>query len=149
MRSASGQTDLQNLDPPIVDTLRRVILRMVALESQRVARRRVPMDELRYGQDDPEQARIEAVIGRLREARLVVSSKDNERTLRRTGATSWCWDGRSCGKLHQAEQEIIPLHRLVTQEATAWVQKIIAQRQSLVRLTPRLPLVGGLQNKEP
>ena len=138
----------KSLDPAHRDTLRRVILRMVALEAGEVARRRVPMDELRYGQDDPEQARIEAVIGRLREARLVVSGKDNERAPYVEPAHDKLVLGwPQLWSFIKQEQEIIPLHRLVTQEAAAWVQKN-HNNDNLWSANPRLPLVVELQNKE-
>ncbi len=138
----------KSLDPAHRDTLRRVILRMVALEAGEVARRRVPMDELRYGQGDPEQARIETVIGRLRQARLVVSGKDSEGTPYVEPAHDKLVLGwPQLWSFIKQEQEIIPLHRLVTQEAAAWVQKN-HDNDNLWSTNPRLPLAVELQSKE-
>lgn len=62
--------------------MRRVMLRMVTVESGLPARRRVPLSELVYAHkhdpskpDDEENQRIELVLKRLNEARLVVSGQ--------------------------------------------------------------------------
>ncbi len=58
-------------DPAAQATLRRLMLRMVALRGGEPTRRQVPMDELE-SRDAAENARIESVLERLESARLVV-----------------------------------------------------------------------------
>lgn len=56
-------------------TMRRVMLRMVAIEGGGVARRRVPESELAYS-DAEESKRVEYVVDRLVEARLLVKGQE-------------------------------------------------------------------------
>ncbi len=72
-------------------TVRRVALRMVAVEGGRVARRRISERELEQA-DPEEQERVDRVVRRLTEARLLVADRGHlepgqrfERRLRRRG----------------------------------------------------------------
>ncbi|MBW4499030.1 MAG: WD40 repeat domain-containing protein [Scytonema hyalinum WJT4-NPBG1] len=59
-----------------VSTIRKVMLRMVAVGSPDLARRRVPLSELEY--PEPENTRIKEVIRRFTDARLLVEGQDAE-----------------------------------------------------------------------
>ncbi len=58
-------------------TMRKVMLRMISLEGGELARRHVPDDELVYDSPD-ENRRVQEVIRRLTEARLVVEGKESD-----------------------------------------------------------------------
>src|SRR5262249_36654627 len=63
-------------------TMKRVLLRMVAFEGGTLARRRVPLSELAYDDDDTgaENARVAAVVDALVASRLVVRGSDESGT---------------------------------------------------------------------
>lgn len=61
-------------DPACGRTVQQVMLRMVAVSSGELARRRVPLSELDY--PNPEQQRVDQVIDRFSKARLLVSGID-------------------------------------------------------------------------
>jgi hypothetical protein len=69
---------LVNQDPAFADTIRRVMLRMVATGGTGNARRQVLLSELAY--PEPEADRVNQVIARFKEARLLVSdtNADNQ-----------------------------------------------------------------------
>ncbi|HEY9657064.1 MAG TPA: hypothetical protein V6C65_01275, partial [Allocoleopsis sp.] len=56
-------------------TMRRVMLRMVAIEGEGIARRRVPMSELQYASNE-ENKRVKAIVERLINARLAVKGQE-------------------------------------------------------------------------
>lgn len=140
---------LRQLDAAHKDTLRRVMLRMVALEAGEVARRRVPLAELRYGDGHPEEPRVKKVLQRMQEARLVVAGTDSDGAPYAEPAHDKLVLGwPQLWSFIKEEQNTIPLHRLLTQEAAAWAR---AKRDSehLWSGNPRLPLVIDLQQKTP
>jgi WD40 repeat protein len=137
------------LDAEHQNTLRRTMLRMVALETGDVARRRVPMEELRYGDGHPEEKRVALVLQQLREARLIVSGRDSEGVTYVEPAhdklvLGWpqLWNAL------KQEQESIPLHRLLTQEAVTWAG-LQRNGKHLWNANPRLQLALALQRTEP
>jgi WD40 repeat protein len=65
--------ELVKVDPAYAQTIRHVMLRMVAIGGE-MARRQVPESELRY--PEPENTRVQAAIDQLLSARLLVSSTD-------------------------------------------------------------------------
>ncbi|MDF5733052.1 MAG: caspase family protein [Rhizonema sp. PD38] len=67
---------LVELDPAYEQTIKRVMLRMVAVGTSELARRRVLYSELNY--PEPEQTRVNLVIERFAAARLLVKGKDIE-----------------------------------------------------------------------
>jgi hypothetical protein len=67
--------EYNKLDEAQKVTMRRVILRMVTIEGGESARRRVPLSELVYP-DDAENKRVEEVIKRLSDARLIVGGRE-------------------------------------------------------------------------
>jgi WD40 repeat protein len=73
-RSLPGQP-LSETDPqPTQQTMRRVLLRMTVVEGGEVARRRVPLSELDYG-NEAENQRVAGLVGQLTEARLLVCGR--------------------------------------------------------------------------
>jgi WD40 repeat protein len=79
-RSLTQRADLEyetlvKQDPAYEQTVRHVMLRMVAVEGE-LARRRVPMSELEY--PEPETTRIKIVIQRFSDARLLTNGTDSE-----------------------------------------------------------------------
>lgn len=140
----------QSLDAAQKSTLQRVMLRMVSLQAGEVARRRVPLAELHYGAGQDEESRIQTVLTRLKDSRLVVSGIDNEGT----PYVELAHDKLVLGwpqlwSFIKQEQETIPLQRLLTQEALAW-RKTTGERSALLwSANPRLPLVAELQKNIP
>jgi WD40 repeat protein len=67
--------EYESLDEMHQATMRRVMLRMVAIEGGGVARRRVPIDELKYSTPN-ENDRVTKVMERLINARLVVKGQE-------------------------------------------------------------------------
>jgi WD40 repeat protein len=72
--------EYEKLSEPERETMRRVMLRMVSYEGSVIARRRVPRTELDYA-DEKENKRVDLVLDRLSEARLVVRSKEDEKAV--------------------------------------------------------------------
>jgi hypothetical protein len=68
-----ADTLYQSLQPTQQATMRKIVLRMVSVEGD-LAGRRVPMDDLDYSPD--ENRRVQEVIERLVDARLVVKGQD-------------------------------------------------------------------------
>ncbi len=95
--------------------VRRVALRMVSTEGGRVARRRISEDELKYA-DAAEQERVDRVIERLTEARLLVRDKGYIEPAHDTLVQAWpqlnAWMREADAKLS--------LMRAVWRAATAW-----------------------------
>ena len=101
-------------------TMRKVMLRMISVEGGELARRHVPDDELVY--DDPdENRRVEEVIRRLTEARLVVKGKETDDQPYVEPAHDELvrgWD--KLLKWSQEEAEGLQLRRRLTPAAVAW-----------------------------
>jgi hypothetical protein len=70
------EAEYQRLDPDTQATMRRVMLRMVAVEAGELARQRVPRADLEFA-DAAENARVGEVLRRLEAARLVVAGRDD------------------------------------------------------------------------
>ncbi|HNN96652.1 MAG TPA: caspase family protein, partial [Pseudomonadota bacterium] len=138
------------LDAESQQTLQRVMLRMVSLQAGEVARRRVPLSELFYGASHPEEARKEAVLGRLKEARLVVSGVDSEGFPYVEPAHDQIVLGwPQLWRYIKQEQETIALQRLVTQRAAEWQAEKRDRDTLLWAQDPRLPLLLGLFRQIP
>lgn len=75
--SRRANQEYEALDENHRATLRRVMLRMVAIDGAEVARRRVSTDELRYPSLEENQ-RVALVIDRLVKARLLVKGQEKE-----------------------------------------------------------------------
>jgi len=102
-------------------TMRRVMLRMVAIEGGSVARRRVPKSELVYS-DSRENERVEQVIQRLVKARLLVTGQEIH--------------SRTAGK-EIVEGYVEPAHDFLVR---GWdeLQKWIKEEHGYLALQPRL-----------
>ena len=103
-------------------TMRRVMLRMVAIEGGGVARRRVPESELVYP-DSEENKRVAQVSDRLVKARLLVKGQEiGEPYVEPAHDFLVCgWD-KLQGWLKE-EQEILALRQRLTVAACAWIRR--------------------------
>jgi len=137
------------LDSEHQQTLRRLMLRMVALQAGEVARRRVPKSELDYGKNHPEQPRIDALCKQLEDARLLVSGRDSNGTAYVEPAHDKLVLGwPRLWTFLKEDQETIPLHRLLTQEAETWEQRK-RDHEHLWAHNPRLPLALAALKDQP
>ncbi|MEG4340976.1 nSTAND1 domain-containing NTPase [Microcoleus sp. D3_18_C2] len=100
-------------------TMRRVMLRMVAIEGGGVARRRVPMAELKYSSTE-EDERVTTVIERLVNARLLVKGQETGEPYVDPAHDFLVrgWDELQNWK--DAEQENLILQRRLTPAAVDW-----------------------------
>lgn len=108
------------LDGPQQITLRRVMLRMIAIGEGGVARRQVPQSELVYA-DPVENERVQTVLQRLSSARLIVegSNSQGESYVEPAhDALVQGWDRLLVWK--KAEEENTLLQRRLTPAATEW-----------------------------
>ncbi|WP_375466766.1 caspase family protein [uncultured Nostoc sp.] len=64
-------------DPAYENTVRRVMLRMISLQGGQLARRQVPKSELIYS-DKKESDRVQTVIKRFSEARLIIEGSNSQ-----------------------------------------------------------------------
>ncbi len=125
-------------------TMRRVMLRMISAEGGELARRRVALGELEYPDDD-ENARAQAVLERLVDARLLVRDMgQNEDGTEQAyvepahDALVLAWDKLLQWKL-EAESDLL-LQRQVARDALQWAEK--GQEAGLLwDDDPRLPLL--------
>ncbi|AVH63881.1 nSTAND1 domain-containing NTPase [Nostoc sp. 'Peltigera membranacea cyanobiont' N6] len=76
-RANQEYDQLAKENPAYQDTVRRVMLRMVSLQGGELARRQVPKSELVYS-DQEENQRVQTVIKRFSEARLIVEGSNSE-----------------------------------------------------------------------
>ncbi|RCJ37936.1 hypothetical protein A6770_14220 [Nostoc minutum NIES-26] len=75
-RADSEYEQLVQLDSAYAETIRHVMLRMVAVGGGEFARRRVPLSELEY--PPAENQRVKEIIRRFTDARLLVEGQDTE-----------------------------------------------------------------------
>lgn len=139
----------RELDEPHRATLQRILLRMVMLAAGSVGYRRVPLRELRYPNGSPEDRRVQTVIRKLRETRLVVFGLADDdvpyvEPVHQKLLLAWpgIWD------LIRGEQESIALHRLLTHDAETWAAQGWRSRD-LWSSNSRLPLLIELTAKQP
>ncbi|MUG95108.1 hypothetical protein F7734_23195 [Scytonema sp. UIC 10036] len=112
------------------DTMRRVMLRMVTVEGGESARRRVPLSELVYAdkydpskRDDEENKRVELVLKRLIDARLVVSGQETGEAYVEPAHDFLVRSWDKLQKWQQQEQEDLALQRRLTPNALEWKNK--------------------------
>lgn len=126
------------------DTMRRLILRMISIEGNEIARRRVFEAELRYS-DEAENQRVVTVLTALDKARLIVSDTDNEGRRYYEPAHDALvngWDRVARWRLAEGD-ETIALQRRLTEAATEWkpTEQTDGQPDNLWHNNVRLPQV--------
>jgi WD40 repeat protein len=127
-------------DPAYEQTIRNVMLRMVAVEGE-LARRRVPMSELEY--PEPENTRIKTVIQRFSDARLLTNGIDSEGQPYVEPAHDALVRGwQKLLEWKKNEQENLNLQRKLTPAAEAWKNR----QGSLWNTDPRLSLLKQILN---
>jgi WD40 repeat protein len=134
--SQRGDALYRELDDAHQATLRRVMLRMLTFEGGEAARRRVLRSEMTYG-DAAEDGRVQEVLRRLLEARLVVTGQDTQGEAYVEPAHDKLVLGwRRLWEFLRTEGADLPLHRRLTQAATEWAHD---RRGKLWHDDPRLP----------
>ncbi len=135
-------------------TMQRVMLRMVAVEGGELARRRVTLNELDYPTDE-ENARVQMVLDRLVEARLLVrgtadpspgsgqtsdGAMDEAYVEPAHDALVLAWDKLLRWK--KEAEEYLPLQRRLAQAASEWSKARLEDKPGLLwDDDPRLPQV--------
>lgn len=128
---------LVNQDPAYAQTIRHVMLRMVAVEGE-LARRRVPLSELEYPKS--ENIRVQAVIKHFEDTRLLTTDKDPEgqpyvEPVHDVLVRGW----KRFLDWKQREQENLILQRRLTPAAVDWSSH--QQAKFLWNANPRLDLL--------
>ncbi|BBD68032.1 WD-40 repeat-containing protein [Nostoc commune NIES-4072] len=114
-------------DPAYEKTVRRVMLRMISLQGGELARRQVPKSELIYS-DKKESDRVQTVIKRFSEARLIVEGSNSQGkpyVEPAHDALVQGWD--KLLKWKKEEEEDIILQRRLTPAAEEW--KSVASKE--------------------
>jgi len=158
-------------DPAFADTIRHVMLRMVAIGGTGNTRRQVPLSELEY--PEPQSNRVNQVITRFKEARLLVSdtNADSEpyiepahdaliegwpRLLKwlESGAESLPTASNTSSRKSQPlvslvdEREILLLQRRLTPAANDWKSQG-GKSQFLWHADARLPIIKQIRQADP
>lgn len=138
------------LDDAHRDTMRRVMLRMVTVEGGESARRRVPLSELVYADkhdpsklDDEENQRVELVLKRLIEARLVISGQETGEPYVEPAHDFLVRSWDKLQKWQQQEQQDLALQRRLTPNALEWKNK----EQSTSVFGKAEPVLSWFDNK--
>ncbi|WP_204141329.1 caspase family protein [Halomicronema sp. CCY15110] len=134
---------LKQQDPAYEHTMKRVMLRMVAIEGGELARRRVLRSELVYP-DDAENTRVEVVIQRLITARLIVKGQDPGGEAYVEPAHDALVQGwNQLQRWKNEEQENLSLQRLLTPAAREWADNREGKKSTgfLWNNNPRLDLL--------
>ncbi len=135
--------ELVKLDPAYEQTVRHVMLRMVAVGGGELARRRVLCTELEY--PEPENARVKEVIERFVAARLLVKGRDIENQEYVEPAHDVLVRGwQKLLSWKQQEQESLILQRRLTPAALEWRSQ--QQAKFLWNADPRLDLLKQVLN---
>jgi len=133
-----NETNRRRKPMPHQRTMRRIMLRMVSVEGGELARRRVPLSELKYRDGDEEQ-RVKEVLDALIDARLVVTGKEPDGEPYAEPAHDALvrgWD--KLLEWRQESQEELTLRGLLTPAANDWK----ARTGGLWHFNPRLSLVS-------
>ncbi|MHC5771641.1 MAG: nSTAND1 domain-containing NTPase, partial [Nostoc sp.] len=132
------------------DTMRRVMLRMVTIEGGESARRRVSLSELVYADkhdpskpDDEENQRVELVLKRLIDARLVVGGQETGEPYVEPAHDFLVRSWDQLQKWQQQEQENLALQRRLTPAALEWKNK----KQSASVLEKAEPVLSWFDKK--
>jgi WD40 repeat protein len=135
--------ELKKRDSAYEQTMRHVMLRMVAVGEGELARRRVLCTELEY--PEPENARVKEVIERFVAARLLVKGRDIENQEYVEPAHDVLVRGwQKLLSWKQQEQENLILQRRLTPAALEW--KSQQQAKFLWNADPRLDLLKQVLN---
>ena len=119
-RATQEYNQLVKDDPPCVHTVKRVMLRMVAIEGGELARRRVPRSELIYA-DTKDNWRVEKVIQQLTKERLLVEGQEPDGEPYVEPAHDVLIQGwNQLQRWKNEEQENLSLQRLLTPAAREW-----------------------------
>jgi hypothetical protein len=133
----------RNLSPDQQNTMRRLMLRMVSLEGGETAGKRVYVADVDFKRD-PENERVQFVLSKLVEARLIVRARDLQNrpyfepahdALVRAWATLWEW-------IKTTGEERIILQNKLSQAVEDYEQSN-AERNMLWNNDPRLGLLEG------
>jgi WD40 repeat protein len=122
-------------------TMRRIMLRMIAIEGGELARRRVPRSELIY-LDEAENKRVEIVLHNLIEARLLVTDEAEGEAYVEPAhdALVLAWDKLLLWS--REAEEVLPLRRRLTQAANDWAAASNEKQKNLLwHNDARLPQV--------
>ena len=121
------------------ETMRRVMLRLVSVEGGELTRRRVHRSELVYP-DEAENRRVKVVLGRLVDARLLVTGEEEGHATVEPAhdALVRAWDKLLAWE--RLAEEYLPLQRRLTLAAGEWVSAGEADKKDLLwEDDPRLP----------
>ncbi|QSJ16608.1 caspase family protein [Nostoc sp. UHCC 0702] len=144
-RADSEYNQLVQLDPAYADSIRHVMLRMIAVGGGELARRRVPLSELEY--PPTENQRVQEIIRRFTDARLLVEGQDIEGNLYVEPAHDALvrgWQKLLIWKQEQEEKLI--LQRRVTPAALEW-QSVKNQKKTSGLLTKFEPVISLLDTR--
>lgn len=135
-----------SVEPELQLTFQRVFLRLVSLEGGELARRRIDQRELRFA-DESENARVERVLNRLVEARLLVTDEVGGKPLVEPAHEALIrgWD-RIAEWIRDARPSL-GLLRAFGADAVLWARDDRPQAQ-LWHQDPRLPLVEALVREQ-
>jgi WD40 repeat protein len=111
--------EYEQLDEAHQDTMRRLMLRMVAIDGNEVARRPVPQAELIYA-DPAENERVEIVRANLIKARLLVGNNTDEGVILEPAHDTLVRAWEQFAIWQREEGDKLPLQRRLTQAATDW-----------------------------
>jgi len=132
-------------DAAYADTVRNVMLRMVAVGGGELARRRVALTELAY--PDQQQRRVETVIDRFLTARLLVKGQDAEGAAYVEPAHDELVRGwKKLLAWKRAEEDSILLQRRLTPAAQEWAQ--VSRRSDRTKSAKLINAVDQLLKKE-
>lgn len=132
--------NLVNQDKAYEQTIRRVMLRMVAIGGSELARRRVLKSELEY--PEPENTRVLKVVKTFVEARLLVEGENTEKKPYVEPAHDALVRGwERLLKWKQEEEENLILQRQLTPAAVEWKTERAESKGYLWHNNPRLDLL--------
>jgi WD40 repeat protein len=139
-RADQEYEELVKQDPAYAQTIRNVMLRMVAVGGE-LARRRVPMSELEY--PEPENTRVKTVIQHFSAARLLTHGIDSETQPYVEPAHDALVRGwQKLLQWKKNEQENLNLQGKLTPSAESWKNR----QGSLWNNDPRLPILKQILN---
>lgn len=128
------------------ETMRKTLLRAVAIEAGTVTRRRVPVAELQYADLDENQ-RVNQVLDRLVNARLVTRGQENGLTYIEAAHDCLLRGWPELQQWIRQQQDIIILQRRLTAAVEEW-QRQQTPRSYLWNTDPRLPLLKRILNSQ-